>query len=217
MAFDRGARRKTASRKRAIGARLGCAVFAFALGACAYGTGKDYQGTGDLTDQGQSASSPPPSSSGTDAGPSSPPSHAADAGTPAPTDAGTTPPPVDAGPVTCTKTLKAGTVSLSDPVCTDINTQVTKGAVTLTYPCAGGAATATFGTQAFTGTVSATGQILVTNVSSFTLQSCHLESTQTIAGAIGTPPLAWSYGERFVSGNCSGDIICTASSKVSVN
>jgi hypothetical protein len=208
----------SADKGHAARAWLGCAVVALAaaVGACAYGAGKDYTGSGDQTetDQGSSASSPPPSSDNGDSGGSPNP-------TSSPADAGTSPPdaapaPVDAGPVTCTKTIQSGNVSLSDGVCTDIDTQITKGAVTLTYPCAGGVATATFGTQAFTGTVGATGQVLITNVSNFTLGSCHLEATQTITGAIGTPPLAWSYGERFLSGDCSGDIICTASSKISV-
>ena len=204
---------------RPSGPWLGSAVLALAaaLGACAYGAGKDFTGTGDQNE----TSAPPPASTDNSSGGSStppvspPPPPPADAGATPPIDAAA--PPVDAGPVTCTKTLQSGSVSLSDHVCTDINTQITKGTVTLTYPCAGGVATATFGTQAFTGTVSATGQVLITNVSKFTLQSCQLESTQTITGAIGTPPLAWSYGERFLGGDCSGDIICTASSKISVN
>jgi hypothetical protein len=201
----------------AEGAWLGGAVVALAcaLGACAYGAGKDYTGSGDQTqtDEGSSASTPPPDD--TDAGSSpGPPSPPADAGAP---QVDAAPAPVDAAPVTCTKTLQSGNVSLSDSVCTDIDTQITKGAVTLTYPCAGGVAKATFGTQAFTGTVGATGQILVTNITNFTLGPCQLEATQTITGTLGTPPLTWSYGERFLGGNCSGDIICTATSKISVN
>jgi hypothetical protein len=209
---------KSTPNDRARGAWLGCAVLALGLGACAYGAGKDYTGTGDQNE----TSAPPPASTDNASGsgsatppPPPPPPPAADAGGAPSLDSAA--PPVDAGPVTCTKTLQSGAVSLSNHVCTDINTQITKGTVTLTYPCAGGVATATFGTQAFTGTVSAAGQVLITNVSNFTLGSCQLESTQTITGPIGTPPLAWSYGERFLGGDCSGDIICTASSKISVN
>ncbi len=210
------AREERANHGLTTGIMLAGAALAFGLAACAYGAGKDYAPSSDSTDQGTSATTPPP---GDDASAPATPAGNADSGTTPPpgTDAGTTPPPpVDAGPVTCTKTIQAGTVSLSNHVCTDINTQISKGPVTLTYPCAGGAATATFGTQTFTGTVSATGQVNVTNVMPFDLSSCHLESTQTITGPVGAPPLSWSYGERFLSGNCSGDIICTATAKISV-
>lgn len=180
--------------------------------ACAYGTMPVEPITGDEQHQTEAPAS--------DAGsaPSPPPTH--DAAPPA-TDGSTTPPPVDAaapadtGPVTCTKTISVPSISLSNSACGDINTQVTKSTVTLTYPCAGGVATATFGQQAFTGSVTA-GKLLITNVMPFDLQSCHLESTQTITGDLATAALTWSYGERFLGGNCSGDIICTATGKVKV-
>jgi hypothetical protein len=126
-----------------------------------------------------------------------------------------TPPAFDSGPTTCSKTLTIPSVSLSNGVCTDINTKVTKGPATLSYPCAGGAASVTFGAQTFTGTVTSS-QLQVTNVAKFTLGPCELESTQTISGNLGAPPLAYAYGERFVGGDCSGFIICKASGKVGV-
>jgi hypothetical protein len=187
---------------------------AFLAAACAYGTMPVDPVTADEQHQ---TEAPAAGDAGSDPAPR-PASDAAtatpDSSTPPPVDAGTTAP--DTGPVTCTKTLTIPSVSLSNKVCTDINTQVTKAnAVTLTYPCAGGVATATFGQQPFTGSVTG-GKLLITNVMPFDLQSCHLESTQTISGDVTTPALTWSYGERFLSGNCSGDIICTATAKVNV-
>lgn len=189
------------------------AAFAALLGACAYGTLPNDPDPGG-TDQNQTES-PPPAASTPDPSPPESPPPPVDAGTKPPADAGSAEAAADSGPVTCTKTLTITKVNLSNHVCTDINTQVTKGAATLTYPCAGGVATATFGNQTFTGTVTA-GKLLITNVMQFTLQSCHLESTQTVTGDVSTAPFAWSYGERFVSGDCSGDIICTANANVSV-
>jgi hypothetical protein len=141
-----------------------------------------------------------------------------DAGHPQPHGEAGTPQPdatPDTGPTTCTKTLTIPNVSLSNSVCTDINTKVTKAPATLTYPCAGGNASATFGAQAFAGTVTGT-TIDVKNVESFTLKSCQLQSTQEITGDLAAAPLSYSYGEKFLGGDCSGFIICKATGKVSV-
>jgi hypothetical protein len=191
------------------------AALAVLLGACAYGTLPNDPDPGG-TDQNQTESPAPDAATTPDPTPSTPPPPPpVDAGIKSLADAGGAEAAVDAGPVTCTKTMTITKVNLSNKVCTDINTQVTKGAATLTYPCAGGVATATFGNQTFTGTVTA-GKVLITNVMQFDLGSCHLESTQTVTGDVATPPFGWSYGERFVSGNCSSDIICTANANVSV-
>ncbi len=207
---------------RPVAAAIAALVLGLAAAACAQGSAPNGLGTGDQFSQQNAA---PADDTGADSGTSSSSSSSSGGGsTPPPADGGTGNADsggttADAGPVTCTKSFTVSGVSLSNSSqCKDIDADVYKGAATatFTYPCAGGAATGKFGTQAFAGTVDAAGQLLVTNVTPFALGPCHFEATQAIKGNLGAAPLAWSYAERFTGGNCSGYIICTATAKVSV-
>jgi hypothetical protein len=96
-----------------------------------------------------------------------------------------------------------------------MNQQVGAGA-TLTFPCAGGVATATFGTQPFSGTVTGT-SVVLSNTADFTLETCGLQSQQTITGDLATGQLVYQYGETLVNGDCFGFSTCQASGQLATN
>jgi hypothetical protein len=154
-----------------------------------------------------------------------------DAGPPSTGDAST---PIEAGPVedSGSPTSDAGSGACSksvtvtfprSPTCTYNTTADTSSPATLAYACAGGAASATFGTQTFSGTES-DGTISITNVSRYSFTNtkyhvtCTYVATQTISGTLASGKGSFSYGEAldadqptlcpFVTAGCSatGDV-----------
>lgn len=113
---------------------------------------------------------------------------------------------------TCTLNLRSTSFSPSTATCS-FNEKVRSGSpATLTFPCAGGAATARFSSQTFTGTADKS-HVDISNVQPFTFQQCQVTSTQHISG---TPPnLSYTYSERTTGANCKGVSTCTASGRVS--
>jgi hypothetical protein len=189
------------------------------LSGCALGGGAVvFDGQGD--EPGEPAPTPSAGSTAKDSGTSHPP---ADAQTATDAAADVTPVIVDAAPdvpreaapTTCTATFSVVSLVPSSSGCT-LNEEVRAGSpATMTYPCAGGAVTVRFGSQTFSGTVSA-GQITVTNVDQFPFSSCTWESTQRISGTLASGTLSYSYSERVVAGGCSGVGACTASGSIAV-
>jgi hypothetical protein len=112
----------------------------------------------------------------------------------------------------CSATVSVGRLRGSSPTCS-FNEKVSTGPTTLEFPCEGGTATATFSTQTFRGTATAT-SLLITNVDQFTFSGCRVESTQRISGSRSSPVGAYTYSERILSGSCSGVRTCTATASV---
>jgi hypothetical protein len=127
-------------------------------------------------------------------------------------------PPADAGPTGCSKSLSVSFTRV--PTCTYNTTADSSSPATLTYPCAGGAASATFGTQTFTGTES-DGTLSITNVSKYSFTNtkyhvtCTYVATQTISGTLASGKASYSYSEAldanqptlcpFVTAGCSAN------------
>ena len=108
--------------------------------------------------------------------------------------------------------LRSTSFSPSTQTCSFNEKVRSGGPATLSFPCAGGAASARFSTQTFVGTADRS-HVDITNSAPFTFKSCQVTSTQHI---VGTPPnLSYSYSERITGGNCSGVSTCTASGRVS--
>ncbi|CAN5910160.1 hypothetical protein BH11MYX4_BH11MYX4_66720 [soil metagenome] len=83
---------------------------------------------------------------------------------------------------------------------------------TLSFPCAGGAATARFSSQTFSGTADPK-KVQISNTTVFPFSGCQVRAIQTISG---TPPnLSYFYSESIVSGKCPGTTTCTARGSVS--
>ncbi len=136
-----------------------------------------------------------------------------DAGSDAPVDAPVDA-PADTGPTTCTRTLTIAAVAITPTGC-PLNESVTAAPATLTYPCAGGTGTATFGTQTFTGSV-ANGQVGLQNVDTFLIGgSCIWQSTQRLEGSL-AGPLTYTYSEKVVTTGCSSSGACKGSGSCSV-
>ncbi len=132
-----------------------------------------------------------------------------DAHVDAPVDA-----PADTGSATCTKTLTIATVTITPSGC-PLNENVTAAPATLSYPCAGGTGTATFGKQTFTGTV-ANGQVGLQNVDTFIIgSSCTWQSTQRLEGTL-AGPLTYSYAEKVITTGCSASGSCKGSGSCTV-
>jgi hypothetical protein len=125
----------------------------------------------------------------------------------------------DAGPSACTKALSVRITKISQSTCLFNSTVEESSPATLSYACAGGAASVTFGAQTFTGTETA-GSVSLTNVSTYTFTnvkynvSCKYIATQTISGTVASGKLTWAYTEvldknqtplcQFVTGACTG-------------
>jgi hypothetical protein len=112
----------------------------------------------------------------------------------------------------CTLTLRSTSFVPSTATCS-FEEKVRAGSpATLSFPCAGGAATARFSSQTFSGTADPK-KVLISNTSVFPFSGCQVRALQTIAG---TPPnLTYSYTESIVSGKCPGTSTCTARGTVS--
>jgi hypothetical protein len=187
------------------------------VGHCVYALGNGDACRGALPDAGYIVTQVPDP----DAGPSKPTKDDASA----PADAGSVEDSgsssSDAAPTACSKS-----VSVSFPrvaTCTYNTTADSSSPATVSYPCAGGAASATFGAQTFTGTES-DGSLSITNVSKYTFTNtkyhvtCTYVATQTITGTLASGKGSYSYGEAldadqptlcpFVTAGCnaSGDV-----------
>jgi hypothetical protein len=115
----------------------------------------------------------------------------------------------DSAPTTCTAQLTV-TITSSGPATTcSFNSMVATGTTaTLMYPCAGGTAMVTLGDQVFSGTVSASGAVSLTNVSMYSQLSlpplkitCSFTGTQTVTGTIASGSLSYDYAEAFSTGD----------------
>lgn len=124
---------------------------------------------------------------------------------------GGTPDSSDAGGVaaSCSKALSAtiGVVlPFPRPKCIVDTTVDTSSPITLTYACAGGAASATFGSQVFTGT-EAPGGVTLQHTGSYSAAilgvSCLIDTTQTISGDLASGSLSYVYREAFAAGQSS--------------
>ena len=97
-----------------------------------------------------------------------------------------------------------------------IDERVTHAPGALHYPCAGGAATALFGTTTFTGTV--VGGVVDLRLSTrfhFT-DGCDWESAQTISGNLGNNELVYVYREAPLPGQARCANACVANGSVNV-
>jgi len=115
----------------------------------------------------------------------------------------------------CQLTLSSSGFAKSTPTCT-VDEKITRGSATLKFPCAGGAASAAFGTHSFVGTASRT-NVSIARVNTFDFQGCKVTTTQRISG---TPPsLRWSYTETIPPGQakCAKVTTCTANASISAN
>lgn len=133
----------------------------------------------------------------TDSGPGVDAGAQADA---SPTEAGTDAGGVsDAGPTTCNDSLSVTKFTNTGLATCTFNTTVQQSSpATLTYPCAGGAASVTFGAQTFTGTDSG-GTVSLQNVSKFSFTNtkynvtCVFVATQNIKGDLASGKLTYDY------------------------
>jgi len=115
---------------------------------------------------------------------------------------------------TCNLTLRTSGFSGSSSSCT-FDEKVRSGPATLTFPCAGGTARATFSSHTFTG-VADKQRVTISRVNTFDFQGCNFRTTQSITG---TPPnLSYSYAETLLPGQgskCASMKTCTARASVS--
>ncbi|HSO39947.1 MAG TPA: hypothetical protein VLT33_45785 [Labilithrix sp.] len=112
----------------------------------------------------------------------------------------------------CTLTLRSTSFIPSTSTCS-FEEKVRAGSpATLSFPCAGGAATARFSSQTFSGTADPK-KVQISNTTVFPFSGCQVRAIQTISG---TPPnLSYFYSESIVSGKCPGTSTCTARGSVS--
>gem|GEM_PF-2782299 len=139
---------------------------------------------------------------------------AAPKGTTTASVAGTTTPP-ETG--TCTMTLRTSGFSGSSSSCT-FDEKVRAGSpATLTFPCAGGAAKASFLTHTFAGTADKS-KVNINRSNVFDFKGCQFRTTQVISGS--PPNLSYSYAESIVNPSasaCKGMSTCTARATVTAN
>jgi hypothetical protein len=118
------------------------------------------------------------------------------------------------------------TIATSGPLpsCTFDTTVEASSPATLTYPCAGGSASVTFGSQVFTGSETG-GTLSLSNVHTYTqhfafmgtMFACDYKATQTISGSLTAGTLQYAYSEVLVTINptCAlGTVTCHESGPV---
>ncbi|MBK6697304.1 MAG: hypothetical protein IPG50_34710 [Myxococcales bacterium] len=115
-------------------------------------------------------------------------------------------------PQRCNATISVGPFRKSRPTCS-FNEKVSTGPTKLDFPCEGGAATATFATQTFRGSVTAT-SVSLSNIDDFTFGGCRVRSTQRILGARNASTGTYAYSRASCRGSCSGVTTCTATATV---
>lgn len=98
-----------------------------------------------------------------------------------------------------------------------IDERVTRAPGVLRYPCAGGPATADFGTSRFTGTVLAGVVDLRLRTGFRFTDNCNWESVQAISGNLGNGELVFVYSEAPMPGQVRCARACTAHGGVSVH
>jgi len=113
----------------------------------------------------------------------------------------------------CERDLTLGKVSISNQACF-VNEHVSNKKTKLAFACSGGVASATFDGHVFKGTI-AGDVIALTDVETFTFNSCQWQSTETIDGDLTKGTLTYSYKEKPVV-SCP-DTPCTAGGAVSVS
>jgi hypothetical protein len=116
-----------------------------------------------------------------------------------------------AAPGACTMTLRTIGWRPSNPSCTFNETVRAGSPATLSFPCAGGSATARFGSQTFAGSADRSRVALSTSATG-TFSGCQIRTTQTITGA--PPNLSYFLTESIVGGSCKGVSTCNARATV---
>lgn len=113
---------------------------------------------------------------------------------------------------TCGATLRVYDVRVRAG-CT-IDERVSGAPGVLSYPCEGGAATATFGASVFAGAVSPAGDVDLSIRTGFDFtDGCHWETKQYLRGNLNSGALAYEYREEPDEGQrgCAGACIANAS------
>jgi hypothetical protein len=120
------------------------------------------------------------------------------------------------GAAICHRVLRVGPVTPTPSTCW-IDERVGKKTAPLTYPCAGGAAAADFGTR-FEGTADSSGNLRLEATTTFhwSGDGCTWQSTQRIGGNLGAGELVYAYEERPVEGSGCAPAKCTARAAVRV-
>jgi hypothetical protein len=116
-------------------------------------------------------------------------------------------------PQTCTALLKVVQLGRSSSTCW-IDERVSKTQGRLTYPCAGGAAEATFGEAVFTGELR-DGRADLALTTTFDFQDgCRWTSDQHITGRLATDHMDYAYSEAPLAGQSGCASACTAKGAV---
>ncbi len=108
---------------------------------------------------------------------------------------------------TCTMSLRQSNFVPSKSTCSFNETVRNNNPSTLSFPCNGGAATARFGPQTFSGTADKN-RVNITSSVVGTFSGCQIRTTQVIAGS--PPNLTYFLSESFVGAPCKGISTCTA-------
>ena len=98
-----------------------------------------------------------------------------------------------------------------------IDERVTAAPARLTYPCAGGRASASFGGSRFDWTVSGTGDVDIQIQTGFDFSDgCHWTTKQEITGSLHTGALSYAYREEPDRGQhgCAGACVASASVRI---
>jgi hypothetical protein len=108
---------------------------------------------------------------------------------------------------TCTLNLRTVGFTPSKSTCS-FDEKVRAGSPTkVTFPCAGGSASARFSSQTFNGSAS-NDRVVLSHSSVTTFSGCQVRTTQTISGK--PPNLSYFLSESIVGGSCKGVSTCTA-------
>ncbi|WP_157068717.1 hypothetical protein [Sandaracinus amylolyticus] len=115
----------------------------------------------------------------------------------------------------CTTTVRVYDVTVREGCV--IDERVTSAPGSLSYPCEGGAASATFGPSVFQGTVSASGEVTLDLQTGFDFSDrCHWTTKQAIRGMLGTGVLAYEYREEPDPGQHGCAAACVGTASVAV-
>ncbi len=180
---------------------LSLSVFLAPLGACA--TSSDDPKTDDRTgDASSEEDADVASDSATDSG-------AKDDATSA--DVGSS----DPDPNVCQRTLSFPATPTYDPACI-VTQHVGKQTSVVTFPCAGGAATATFQGTKFVGKVSGK-QLTLTAKGSFPFQSCVWDYVEVITADIDGTVAEYTYRDETSTAGCESEELCPADGKGTIS
>jgi len=116
----------------------------------------------------------------------------------------------------CAQELKAVRLTPSSSTCW-VDEHVTSSNGVLTWPCAGGRATAVFSGSTFLGEVSADGKVDLTLETRFDFKDgCKWRSTQTIRGALKSDRLSYDYREEPLEGQSGCMAACRAAGEIRI-